>query len=193
MTLPFRKDLEKYKDLDEDELLENLSEMELKQLETVLDDLDPEVGDSSGGENHLASPCKLHSSHLHHRVLLFSWPPHLPPHPPSLYPNELAASSPLLPLIGLVLRSCSSLLMTKHPWNVLYLEGRSVFLARPSLYLLGAFLSDWTDVSRRFWSLAFWKVLIKMIWFLSAKKSRSKQSALHCTVEWPRRYSVCFN
>ncbi|KAG8505248.1 Tropomodulin-3 [Galemys pyrenaicus] len=42
MALPFRKDLEKYKDLDEDELLENLSEIELKQLETVLDDLDPE-------------------------------------------------------------------------------------------------------------------------------------------------------
>lgn len=44
MALPFRKDLEKYKDLDEDELLGNLSEVELKQLETVLDDLDPEVG-----------------------------------------------------------------------------------------------------------------------------------------------------
>ncbi|KAM5235611.1 tropomodulin-3 isoform 1-T1 [Ctenodactylus gundi] len=42
MALPFRKDLEKYKDLDEDELLGNLSEVELKQLETVLDDLDPE-------------------------------------------------------------------------------------------------------------------------------------------------------
>ncbi|XP_010607383.1 tropomodulin-3 [Fukomys damarensis] len=42
MALPFRKDLEKYKDLDEDELLGNLSELELKQLETVLDDLDPE-------------------------------------------------------------------------------------------------------------------------------------------------------
>ncbi|XP_069851503.1 tropomodulin-3 [Dipodomys merriami] len=42
MALPFRKDLEKYKDLDEDEILGNLSEMELKQLETVLDDLDPD-------------------------------------------------------------------------------------------------------------------------------------------------------
>ncbi|DAA25285.1 TPA: tropomodulin 3 (ubiquitous)-like [Bos taurus] len=42
MALSFRKDLEKYKDLDEDELLGNLSEVELKQLETVLDDLDPE-------------------------------------------------------------------------------------------------------------------------------------------------------
>lgn len=44
MALPFRKDLTEYKDLDEDELLNNLSETELKQLETVLDDLDPEVG-----------------------------------------------------------------------------------------------------------------------------------------------------
>ncbi|ERE76279.1 tropomodulin-3-like protein [Cricetulus griseus] len=42
MALPFRKDLTEYKDLDEDELLNNLSETELKQLETVLDDLDPE-------------------------------------------------------------------------------------------------------------------------------------------------------
>ncbi|KAL6037694.1 hypothetical protein STEG23_005963, partial [Scotinomys teguina] len=42
MALPFRKDLGEYKDLDEDELLGNLSEAELKQLETVLDDLDPE-------------------------------------------------------------------------------------------------------------------------------------------------------
>ncbi|XP_068266357.1 tropomodulin-3-like isoform X4 [Nyctibius grandis] len=42
MTLPFRKDLDKYKDLDEDEILGKLSEEELKQLENVLDDLDPE-------------------------------------------------------------------------------------------------------------------------------------------------------
>ncbi|XP_025916282.1 tropomodulin-3 isoform X2 [Apteryx rowi] len=42
MTLPFRKDLDKYKDLDEDEILGKLSDEELKQLETVLDDLDPE-------------------------------------------------------------------------------------------------------------------------------------------------------
>ncbi|KFW83666.1 Tropomodulin-3, partial [Manacus vitellinus] len=40
--LPFRKDLDKYKDLDEDEILGKLSEEELKQLENVLDDLDPE-------------------------------------------------------------------------------------------------------------------------------------------------------
>lgn len=42
MALPFLKDLDKYKDLDEDEILGKLTEEELKQLETVLDDLDPE-------------------------------------------------------------------------------------------------------------------------------------------------------
>ncbi|XP_058521830.1 tropomodulin-2 isoform X1 [Ochotona princeps] len=42
MALPFQKELEKYKNLDEDELLGKLSEEELKQLENVLDDLDPE-------------------------------------------------------------------------------------------------------------------------------------------------------
>lgn len=43
MALPFQKGLEKYKNIDEDELLGKLSEDELKQLENVLDDLDPEV------------------------------------------------------------------------------------------------------------------------------------------------------
>lgn len=57
MALPFRKDLEKYKDLDEDELLGNLSETELKQLETVLDDLDPEVG----GNEITSDPLKLNN------------------------------------------------------------------------------------------------------------------------------------
>ncbi|XP_026565287.1 tropomodulin-3-like [Pseudonaja textilis] len=42
MALPFRKDLDKYRELDEDEILGKLTEEELKQLETVLDDLDPE-------------------------------------------------------------------------------------------------------------------------------------------------------
>ncbi|XP_070619684.1 tropomodulin-3-like [Erythrolamprus reginae] len=42
MALPFRKDFDKYRELDEDEILGKLSEEELKQLETVLDDLDPE-------------------------------------------------------------------------------------------------------------------------------------------------------
>ncbi|MEE6503051.1 hypothetical protein FKM82_004727 [Ascaphus truei] len=42
MALSFRKDLDKYRDLDEDELLGNLSEADLKQLENVLEELDPE-------------------------------------------------------------------------------------------------------------------------------------------------------
>ncbi|XP_077446015.1 tropomodulin-2 [Stigmatopora argus] len=42
MALPFMKDLDKYKDLDEDELLNNLSADELKQLETALEEMDPE-------------------------------------------------------------------------------------------------------------------------------------------------------
>ncbi|KAG5848984.1 hypothetical protein ANANG_G00105260 [Anguilla anguilla] len=42
MALPFQKELEKYKDIDEDVLLDNLSEEELKQLEIALEDMDPE-------------------------------------------------------------------------------------------------------------------------------------------------------
>nr|XP_056721700.1 tropomodulin-2 [Euleptes europaea] len=42
MSVPFRKELEKYKNINEDEILSKLSEDELKQLENVLDDLDPE-------------------------------------------------------------------------------------------------------------------------------------------------------
>ncbi|XP_072889249.1 tropomodulin-2 isoform X2 [Hemitrygon akajei] len=42
MAVPFKKDLEKYKDIDEDELLGKLSEEELKQLENTLEELDPE-------------------------------------------------------------------------------------------------------------------------------------------------------
>ncbi|MEQ2244215.1 Tropomodulin-3 [Ilyodon furcidens] len=42
MALSFKKDLEKYKDIDEDEILNKLSEEELKQLETVLEEVDPE-------------------------------------------------------------------------------------------------------------------------------------------------------
>ncbi|CAH2273950.1 tropomodulin-3 [Pelobates cultripes] len=41
MTMP-RKDLDKYRDIDEDELLGNLSEADLKQLENVLEELDPD-------------------------------------------------------------------------------------------------------------------------------------------------------
>ncbi|KAL7980044.1 hypothetical protein Chor_001312 [Crotalus horridus] len=43
MSVPFRKELEKYKNINEDEILNKLSEDELKQLENVLDDLDPET------------------------------------------------------------------------------------------------------------------------------------------------------
>ncbi|KAA0714561.1 Tropomodulin-3 Ubiquitous tropomodulin [Triplophysa tibetana] len=42
MALSFKKDLEKYKDIDEDEILDKLSEEELKQLENALDEIDPE-------------------------------------------------------------------------------------------------------------------------------------------------------
>ncbi|XP_029948713.1 tropomodulin-2 [Salarias fasciatus] len=42
MALPFKKDLEKYKDLDEDEILSKLSADELKQLESALEEMDPE-------------------------------------------------------------------------------------------------------------------------------------------------------
>ncbi|KAF1392633.1 hypothetical protein EPR50_G00002630 [Perca flavescens] len=42
MALSFKKDLEKYKDLDEDEILNKLTAEELKQLETALEEIDPE-------------------------------------------------------------------------------------------------------------------------------------------------------
>ncbi|XP_035992226.1 tropomodulin-2 isoform X1 [Fundulus heteroclitus] len=42
MAESFKKDLEKYKDIDEDEILGKLSEEELKQLESVLEEVDPE-------------------------------------------------------------------------------------------------------------------------------------------------------
>ncbi|XP_076025695.1 tropomodulin-2 [Genypterus blacodes] len=42
MALPFKKDLEKYKEIDEDEILNKLSAEELKQLETALEEMDPE-------------------------------------------------------------------------------------------------------------------------------------------------------
>ncbi|XP_063044384.1 tropomodulin-2 [Engraulis encrasicolus] len=42
MALPFKKDLEKYKEIDEDEILNKLSEEELKQLENALEEMDPE-------------------------------------------------------------------------------------------------------------------------------------------------------
>ncbi|KAM8973774.1 tropomodulin-2-like isoform 3-T3 [Pelodytes ibericus] len=42
MSLPFRKDFDKYKNINEDEILSKLTEDELKQLENVLEELDPE-------------------------------------------------------------------------------------------------------------------------------------------------------
>ncbi|XP_057204208.1 tropomodulin-2 isoform X1 [Triplophysa rosa] len=42
MALSFKKDLEKYKEIDEDEILNKLSEEELKQLENALEEIDPE-------------------------------------------------------------------------------------------------------------------------------------------------------
>uniref|UniRef100_A0A3P9LHG0 Tropomodulin 2 n=1 Tax=Oryzias latipes TaxID=8090 RepID=A0A3P9LHG0_ORYLA len=42
MALSYKKDLGKYKDLDEDEILNNLSAEELKQLENALEEMDPE-------------------------------------------------------------------------------------------------------------------------------------------------------
>ncbi|KAJ8247854.1 hypothetical protein GJAV_G00251260 [Gymnothorax javanicus] len=42
MALPFKKEMEKYKDINEDEILDNLSAEELKQLESALEDMDPE-------------------------------------------------------------------------------------------------------------------------------------------------------
>ncbi|KAJ8252467.1 hypothetical protein COCON_G00217790 [Conger conger] len=42
MTLPFKKELEKYKNMDEEEILNNLSAEELRQLEHALEELDPE-------------------------------------------------------------------------------------------------------------------------------------------------------
>ncbi|XP_008308723.1 tropomodulin-2 [Cynoglossus semilaevis] len=42
MALSYKKDLEKYKDLDEDEILNKLSAEELQQLESALEEMDPE-------------------------------------------------------------------------------------------------------------------------------------------------------
>lgn len=39
----FRKEMEKYRDVDEDELLQNLSEEDLRRLEDELEELDPDV------------------------------------------------------------------------------------------------------------------------------------------------------
>lgn len=42
-VIMYRKEMEKYRDVDEDELLQNLSEEELRRLEDELEELDPDV------------------------------------------------------------------------------------------------------------------------------------------------------
>lgn len=42
-TMSYRKEMEKYRDVDEDELLQKLSEEELRRLEDELEELDPDV------------------------------------------------------------------------------------------------------------------------------------------------------
>lgn len=72
MSLPFRKELEKYKNINEDEILSKLSEDELKQLEHVLDDLDPEV--SNGGRGDRSSKAADYKCHiLQHFVFVFCY------------------------------------------------------------------------------------------------------------------------
>lgn len=41
--MSYRRELEKYRDLDEDEILRALTEEELRTLENELDELDPDV------------------------------------------------------------------------------------------------------------------------------------------------------
>jgi len=43
LFIMFRKEMEKYRDVDEDELLQKLSEEELRRLEDELEELDPDV------------------------------------------------------------------------------------------------------------------------------------------------------
>lgn len=55
MALSYKKDLDKYKDIDEDEILNKLSVDELKQLETALEEMDPEVRTTGLEECHAPS------------------------------------------------------------------------------------------------------------------------------------------
>lgn len=55
MALSYKKDLDKYKDIDEDEILNKLSVDELKQLETALEEMDPEVRTTGLEECHALS------------------------------------------------------------------------------------------------------------------------------------------
>lgn len=46
--MSYRRELEKYRDLDEDEILGALTEEELRTLENELDELDPDVSSAKG-------------------------------------------------------------------------------------------------------------------------------------------------
>lgn len=46
--MSYRRELEKYRDLDEDEILGALTEEELRTLESELDELDPDVSSRKG-------------------------------------------------------------------------------------------------------------------------------------------------
>lgn len=55
MMSVLRKEMDKYRDVDEDELLTKLSEEELKRLEDELEELDPDVSGDTVEEPH----CRL--------------------------------------------------------------------------------------------------------------------------------------
>lgn len=48
----YQKELEKYRDIDEDEILRTLSPEELEQLDCELQEMDPEVGAPARGLGH---------------------------------------------------------------------------------------------------------------------------------------------
>lgn len=48
----YQKELEKYRDIDEDEILRTLSPEELEQLDCELQEMDPEVGAPAQGPEH---------------------------------------------------------------------------------------------------------------------------------------------
>lgn len=51
MTTSYRQELEKYRDIDEDKLLKELSPEELDQLDLELQEMDPEVRSGAGEED----------------------------------------------------------------------------------------------------------------------------------------------
>lgn len=53
----YQKELEKYRDIDEDEILRTLSPEELEQLDCELQEMDPEVGAPAPGEGCGAQGC----------------------------------------------------------------------------------------------------------------------------------------